>query len=355
MTVDLLPAPRPLRPVRTGARDQLAPPAPPARGPLSARLLRALEGVPGPLGELDPPEGIDVIGDEDAQIALYIAYELHYRGLAGVDERWENHPDLVRALAPLERAFEAALRTDATVAGPLPPPDGLAAALLALVAADDGPSLSSFMAEHGRLDHLREFAVHRSLYQLKEADPHSWALPRLSGQAKTALVEIQADEYGNGVVGRSHAELFADTLEALDLDATYGAYVDLVPASTLATVNLVTLFGRHRRLRGALVGHLAAFEMTSVEPMGRYASAFRRLGVSGHEFYDVHVAADRHHQVVAAHGLAGGLAAAEPALVAEVLFGAAAVASAERRFAARQLRSWSEGRSSLRGALDGVG
>ena len=74
-----------------------------------------------------------------------------------------------------------------------------------------------------------EFVVHRSAYQLKEADPHSWAIPRLWGPPKAALVEVQADEYGGGRAERIHATLFADAMEALGLDARYGAYVDRVP------------------------------------------------------------------------------------------------------------------------------
>ena len=30
----------------------------------------------------------------------------------------------------------------------------------------------------------REIAVHRSGYQLKEADPHTWAIPRLNGSGQ---------------------------------------------------------------------------------------------------------------------------------------------------------------------------
>jgi hypothetical protein len=82
------------------------------------------------------------------------------------------------------------------------------------------------MAEEGTLEQFREMFIHRSAYQLKEADPHSWALPRLSGKAKAALVEIQADEYGGGRPERMHAQLFADTLAAVGLDARYGAYVE---------------------------------------------------------------------------------------------------------------------------------
>src|SRR5205807_8709536 len=135
-------------------------------------------------------------------------------------------------------------------------------------------------------------------YQLKEADPHTWAIPRLMGGPKSAMVEIQADEYGGGQPGQSHAELFADTMAGLGLDATYGSYLDLLPGTTLATVNLISLFGLHRRWRGALVGHLAVFEMTSVVPMSRYSAALRRLGVdhSARLFYDVHVEADAVHE-----------------------------------------------------------
>ena len=54
--------------------------------------------------------------------------------------------------------------------------------------------------------------LHRSAYQLKEADPHSFALPRLWGPPKAAMVTIQADEYGGGRPERIHAQLFADAM-----------------------------------------------------------------------------------------------------------------------------------------------
>ena len=147
-----------------------------------------------------------------------------------------------------------------------------------------------------------------------------------------------------------HAVLFAGVLEALGLDPTYGAYLDRLPGITLATVNLMSLFGLHRRWRGALVGHLAGFEMTSVSPMSRYAETVDRLGLpsSARRFYAVHVAADAHHQVVAADGLIGGLAEGEPELVADILFGVRALMAVEGRFTEHLLRAWASGRSSLR-------
>jgi hypothetical protein len=289
---------------------------------------------------------------EDLQLALYVCYEIHYRGFEGVDAEWEWEPTLLAFRRRLERIFEARVTA---LTGPAPATTAdlpVGDALQNIIDGADGPSLSRFMQESGTLDQFREFAVHRSAYQLKEADPHSWALPRLAGRPKAALVEIQSDEYGGGLESRMHANLFADTMAALGLDPTYGAYLDRLPASTLATVNLVSFFGLHRRWRGALVGHLALFEMTSVEPMGRYAAALTRLGVdpAARRFYDVHVEADAHHQIVARTDLATGLAEDEPALAADILFGARALMAVEGRFARGLLDAWADGRSSLRPA-----
>ena len=191
--------------------------------------------------------------------------------------------------------------------------------------------------------------MHRSAYQLKEADPHSWALPRLSGGPKAALVEIQADEYGGGDPQRIHATLFAHAMDALGLDSAYGAYVDRLPAVTLATVNLMSTFGLHRRLRGAIVGHLALFEMTSSIPNRRYANGLRRLGfgAGATAFYDEHVVADAVHENVAAVDLAGGLARQDPRLAPDILWGAAALVELDARFARHLLDRWRDGRSSL--------
>jgi hypothetical protein len=206
------------------------------------------------------------------------------------------------------------------------------------------------MVENGTRDHLRELAIHRSIYQLKEADPHTFGIPRLCGDAKEAMVEIQADEYGVGGPDEPHAALFARTLDLLGLEAAYGAYVDAVPGITLTTGNLISLFALHRQWRGALAGHLALFEMCSVVPMGRYAATIRRLGFPERaaRFYDVHVEADERHQVVGRDRLAGGLADIEPLLRGEIVFGARALDLVERRFATHLLDRWADGASSLR-------
>jgi hypothetical protein len=163
------------------------------------------------------------------------------------------------------------------------------------------------------------------------------------------MVTIQSDEYGSGVPSAMHSSLFADAMAALDLDPTYGAYLDCLPAVTLATTNLISMLGLHRRLRGALVGHLASFEMNSVGPMGRYGSWLESLGVPicGRRFYDVHVEADEVHQYVAANELVGGLLEAEPDQAGAVMFGARAVALVESAFADHVISAWKSDRSSL--------
>ncbi|MEX5634222.1 iron-containing redox enzyme family protein [Parafrankia sp. FMc2] len=323
------------------------------RGPLSAFVTDALRRpADAGLGPAPPP-GDDVLYGEDGALALYCLYELHYRGFAGVDERWEWAPALLALRHHLEDDLEARVRREAgTVPVTACDPgdgDGIAAALRAVIDGPSGPSVSAYLAEQGSLEQFREFAILRSPLQLKEADPHSWAIPRLTGPAKAALVEIQADEYGNGTARDVHQNLFGLTMLGLGLDAGYGAYLDRVPGAALASVNLASFFGLHRRLRGALVGHLAVFEMTSVEPMAAYGAALRRHGLpaGARHFFSVHVVADAHHQTLASEALAGNLVRAEPRLGADVLLGARAIMAVEGRWSARALAAWRDGRSAL--------
>ncbi|WP_205695751.1 iron-containing redox enzyme family protein [Conexibacter sp. SYSU D00693] len=331
-------------------------PAP--RGPLTAALLDALVEPPHELPAPDPSalSPADPLADDDLQLALYLLYELHYRGLPGVDERWEWHAPLLAWRAQLEAVFEAALH-DALRGWTPPPADAttMDLALRAIDDADEAPSLSRYIETQATREQLLEFLAHRSAYQLKEADPHSWAMPRLSGGPKAALVEIQADEYGGGSAERIHAQLFADTMTAVGLDARYGAYLESLPGVTLATVNLMSLCGLHRRLRGAIVGHLALFEMTSSIPNGRYGRAMRRLGFrkgAATEFFDEHVAADAVHESIAAVDLAGGLARLEPQLVDQILWGARALVELEGRWTRHIMDAWARDESSLRIPID---
>ncbi|GGP59736.1 iron-containing redox enzyme family protein [Streptomyces calvus] len=320
-------------------------PAP--RGPLSTAVANHLRGI-GPLPHDEEVAAAPVYGD-DFQLALYLCYELHYRGFAGVPADLEWDPDLLRTRGALERRFLAALRADARRHDRLD--DALAGLLVEPV---DGTGVSHFLRDKGELWHLREYAAQRSLYHLKEADPHAWVLPRLWGRAKAAMAAVEFDEYGGGRGDRVHARLFADLMRDLDLDPTYGRYLDAACAELLVTVNLMSLFGLHRSLRGALVGHFATVEITSSPGSRRLAEAMRRTGAgpAAVHFYDEHVEADAVHEQVVRHDVIGGLLEEEPQLEADIAFGVDATVFVEDRLGDRLLADWRAGRSSLRTARD---
>ena len=327
------------------------------RGSLSERLLDAVTGdrrTTGLAGNL-PPLGSTAPGavfeDDDLQLSLFLLYALSYGSLGPAGDALEWDPELLRLRGELERRHESALHR---LVGPLPEPSptvrDVGSALFALTSADDGPSLSTHAARHATAAQLREVLVLRALYTLREADPHSWALPRLAGRPKAALVEVQTDEYGNGRLDAMHASLYADAMRGAGLATDQLAYIDLVPAVTLAAHNTMSLFGLHRRLLGAIVGHLAAFEMTSSIPNRRYRDGFRRVGFGPEvtTYFAVHVQADAVHEQVAAYDLAGALAEQEPDRVPDIMFGAASCLAMDALVARHVVGAWEAGRSALR-------
>lgn len=109
-----------------------------------------------------------------------------------------------------------------------------------LVEPVDGIGVTHYLQDDGELWQLREYAAQRSLYHLKEADPHAWVLPRLWGRAKAGMAAVEFDEFGGGRADRVHARLFADLMADLGLDTTYGRYLDSAGAEALAVVNLMS-------------------------------------------------------------------------------------------------------------------
>ncbi|WP_433004380.1 iron-containing redox enzyme family protein [Kribbella sp. CA-294648] len=315
---------------------------PPSRGPLTHWLTNHLRG-----GRTVPPPAVETQdtppwADEDLQLALWCCYELHYRGFDDVDESAEWDLDVLAFRAELERPWTewlTATYRPAVVSGR---PSRL---LRELIEADDGPPLAAYLHRHADLEKFREFVLNRSVYQLKEADPHSFGIPRLDGATKAALVEIQADEYGGGRPERMHAELFRTTMRWLGLDDTYGRYVAEVPAVTLAISNVMSLFAMHRRWTGSLLGHLAALEMTSTLPNRRYAAGATRLGAdpAAARYFTEHVEADAVHEQIAAHDLCDSYAQEHPEATADILFGAACCLGLDNLFAQQLLDSWEAG------------
>ncbi|MFJ4685123.1 iron-containing redox enzyme family protein [Streptomyces sp. NPDC088789] len=332
----------------TGRHPRLnPPPLPEPRGPLSAWAVTSLRGSrpapPPPRPEDCPPYG------DDLHLALYVLYELHYQGFEDVSDTQEWNPALLAHRALIEDRFLRALRADV----PVHPDDTAERALDALQlepARDDSTGVSGFLRDEGTLDQLREYAALRSLYHLKEADPHAWVIPRLHGRAKAAMVAVEYDEFGAGRPEDIHADLFAALMADLGLDTAYGHYVDAAPAEALAVVNQMSLFGLHRSLRGALVGHFAAVEVTSSPASRRLAEALRRTD-AGHaavRFYTEHVEADAVHEQVVRRDVVGGLLEQHPELGPDVVFGIRTTTHLEDRLASPLLTAWREGTTALR-------
>ena len=213
----------------------------------------------------------------------------------------------------------------------------------------EGAGLSHFLAREGTWEQMQEFFVHRSLYHLKEADPHAWVIPRLSGTAKAALVAVEFDEYGGGRAERMHATLFADLLAAAELSDDYLAYLDRVPPESLATVNLMSMCGLHRNLRGALIGLFAAAEITTAPSSRRILTALDRLDAPAacKHFYAEHIEADAVHEQVLRHDIVEPLIEQDPAMAADVVFGVQASELLEERLADHLVGRWAKGWSSL--------
>ncbi|MCA1192154.1 iron-containing redox enzyme family protein [Saccharopolyspora sp. 6V] len=320
---------------------------PSPRGPLSEAVIAALGSAP-PAPPLPEPDGADPFG-EDVALALHTCYELHYRGFRGVAPDWEWNAGLLHWRASLEHLFHDALRAHVAggddVAGEL---DGL------LTEVVPGDGVSHHLRDHGTWEQMREYFAHRSIYHLKEADPHAWVIPRLQGRAKAALVAVEFDEFGGGRGEDVHAQLFADLLDAAEMDSGYLRYLDVVPAPQLAIVNLMSMLGLHRSSRGALVGHFAAAEISTAPSAQRLATALERLDAPAPclRFFTEHIEADAVHEQIMRHDVVGDLLDREPELAGDVVFGVQATEFLEGALAERLLGSWRAEVSSLRRPLD---
>ena len=317
---------------------------PRSRGTLSAALIEALRSAPRAASTAWPAVEGGPFG-EDLQLSLHLCYELHYQGFRDVSPDWEWDPELLRLRGELERVFLNGLR--AGVRGG----DDVTGELNALlVEPAEGTGISRRLAEEGEWWQMREFFVHRSIYHHKEADPHAWVIPRLQGRAKAALVAVEYDEFGAGRAERVHSRLYVDLLAGAGLEDGYLHYLEHVPAPMLALVNMMSLFGLHRGLRGALLGHFAAAEITTAPSARRMVRALERMSAPEPcvHFYSEHVEADAVHEQVMRHDVVGGFLEDQPALAADVVLGIQATDLLEGLLTESLSRAWDRDTTSLR-------
>jgi hypothetical protein len=311
-------------------------------GPVTRQVVEVLRA--------DPPTprsvvlGDDrILDDRDAQLGLWMLYELAYRGFDDIDPSREWDPVAVGMRGDIERLFERELRavTRERLAA-APQLDDVGDQVLAMAREDDGPRLSSYLRREATAEQMRDYLRERSVQQLKESDPQSFLLPRLTGPAKVALAELQYDEYGAGRPDRLHQTMYARTLEGAGLDETYGAYVGEASAISLASANVMSLFALNRRLLGAGLGHFAAFEATSSMPSRMVASGIERLGLGDAvaAYFHEHVEADAVHEQVAAREICAAYVSEDPRRRDDVLFGAACLLHLDTCFGGELLERW---------------
>jgi hypothetical protein len=307
---------------------------PPPRGRLGEAVVAAAR---------DPrsdPRGATPSSREDADLALWMLHELHYRGFEDADPRAEWDPRLVEVRNNLEAELEGRLR--ARFPGGPEDCGDLATAIFEVIEKFEGASVSGHVHRQATTEQVLHLMRVRSIYHLKEADPSAFVLPRLSGAAQAGLAELLYDEYGGGRAERLHSGLFARGMADSGLDATYGAYVEEAPTEVLEQNNALTMFSLHRRLRAAAMGHLAAFEATSSLPSRRMAQGLRRLELPETlaHYYDEHVEADAVHEQVAVRAICVPMVEAEPHLREDLFLGVFTCLDQEDRVARHLLARW---------------
>ncbi|MBO0843835.1 MAG: iron-containing redox enzyme family protein [Nocardioides sp.] len=310
-------------------------------GPVSGRVVESLQG-----GRELRPVAIGnepVLVDRDVQMALWVLYELFYRGFEGVDAGREWDPELITLRGVIERRVERELRsaTRGRLNQLLAREEAVGDLILDLVEEDEGPSLSSFLRRDATVEQMRDFLSQRSVQQLKESDPQAFLIPRLTGRAKAALAELQYDEFGGGRASHLHQDMYAETLVSAGLDPRYGAYIDEATAVTLAAANVMSLLALNRRLVPVGVGHFAAFEASSSVPSRRIAAGLERLGLgAAARYFEEHVEADAVHEQIAARDVCGAVVEQTPDLLSEVVFGALCTVHLDRLSADDLLTRW---------------
>ena len=109
------------------------------------------------------------------------------------------------------------------------------------------------------------------------------------------------------------------------------------------------MFGLHRSMRGAIVGHFAGTEITSSPGARRIVDALVRMEAPAPciHFYAEHVEADAVHEQVLRNDVVGNLIRQEPGIEKEVVFGLRALSYVEDRLARTLMAAWTQGQTAL--------
>ena len=323
---------------------------PEARGDLTFALVDALRRDDPDCCPRPSSPAADPLTDDELQLALWICYELHYRGFDDVGADGSGSPSCSACAASSRRSLLGALRARVAVPGRTRPVAAAAARTRRLRRRPVAVAVHAAQANRDAVPRVRDAPLG---LPAEGGRPAQLGDPPAERPAKAALVEIQADEYGGG-------ELRADALRALPRRccAASGSTTPTAPTSTRCPAsrsrvsNVMSLFGLHRALRGALVGHLAAYEMTSSAPVpplrARAAPARRRRGRMPSSSTSTSPRTRCTSNWPRTTSAAGSPMPSRSSPRTS-LFGAAACLYVDKRFAEHVLGCWAQERTSLRG------
>src|SRR3954467_2134808 len=120
-----------------------APLLPDPRGPVSEVVIEQLRGRSRSCRQ-PPAAHDDPLDGDDSNLALYLCYELHYRGFAGVAEELEWDPSLLTLRAELGPRLEGRVLDVVPMATPV---GHIEDDIVWPIENAEGPSLSTYMAE----------------------------------------------------------------------------------------------------------------------------------------------------------------------------------------------------------------
>jgi len=328
-------SPSAVQTLRAVSADPL--PIPTPRGPVSAALVAVLTGRVGA-----PPivaafeaqveraiiASADILTDDDLQLALLCFGALETGGLGRVDARWATEPLLVAVRTILENALEEALRAEVAV----PSARGARGAIAT------GESVTEAVGSA-----LDEIITHA-----EASRPYRY----LSEQSTEAQLRehLVARSIRTVLVGADQRVVADDAAAALRLRARLGEqglqvqrgwYVDVIDVRVLTAVNSTALLARFDRLRGCFYGLRTS--TGSIETLIESAV----LGALGRHDMPLSKARAGRGSGAGRSRIAAGLVLAEPALLDDVLFGAAVGVAIERWITEHDVVRWQVGRSAL--------
>lgn len=259
------------------------------------------------------------------QRALYRVNRLMlfwYDGLAEYEN--DRSPFVLSLRAAIERAWQGwelnafdlpALRREDVESG-----------LRARCARDVAPQPSAaglYFREHASRRAYTRLVEIASLDGLVEASQLSRTLGGVANDVQATLTRLLLEEFGAGKPARKHSTYFRTMMEALDLDPTPEAYLDVVPWEVLATINNSFLLSDRKRLFLRYVGGLLYTEVSVPAAFRCYRAAADRLGLpdDARTYWDLHIKEDARHGPWMLEQVAMPLAAHYPRDAWELLFG----------------------------------